>query len=73
MKKALTLFLLGMILLAECAKQAPVKQTAPQGPVTTPLDSSLQGSDNLQQDLSTDELDTVDDDLGSLDQDLANI
>ena len=81
MNKLFALFILGLVLLAGCAKQQiqqPAQPPAAQEPVqsqtsqvATPLDSSFQSA--AQPQTTTQDLDSVDQDLNGLDQDLGTL
>ena len=68
MKKLLAIFILGLILMVGCTKN--VEQTTQ---VDTPLDQSLESSDHLEQEFDTAEIDSMDEDINSFDEDLSNI
>ena len=69
MNKTLTLFIVILVLAMGCTKQ-PAQTT--EG-VNTPLDESLENSDQLQDEFNTQEIEDLDQNLEGLDEDLSNL
>lgn len=68
MKKILALLILVLILAVGCTKK--VEQTEE---VSTPLDESFQNSEQLDEEFDTEEIEAMDQDINTLDEDLSNL
>ncbi len=72
MKKLLALFILSMILVLGCTQEQPDTPESSQEEAT-PLDSSMQNSAAIEKEFSTEEQDSFDQEMASLEQNFEGI